>query len=165
AYMVYVIGLDRIAEDESNFILRNQLFVALSRTKAWLEVSGVGNFSFYEEFINVIKSKNTFEFIFQRPLFEKKVNAAKKKEKNSKKEKNLNEDIKEVEPQIMIMEEELDNGFEDFEDEFDISDIVENFDGRTGKVQDIENNILIVFNESGKIEKWKMKDVELIRPG
>jgi len=165
AYMVYVIGLDKIAEDESDFALRNQLFVALSRTKGWLEVSGVGNFSFYEEFKNVIKSGNTFEFVFQRPLFEKKVKAAKKKEKNSEKEKVQKEEIKENNPQLMIVEEELDNEFEDYEDEFDISDIVEYFDGRTGKVQDIEKDILILFNESGKIEKWKMKDVELIRPG
>ncbi|KXS47934.1 MAG: DNA/RNA helicase, superfamily I, partial [Halanaerobium sp. T82-1] len=71
AYMVYVIGLDKIAEDESNFALRNQLFVALSRTKGWLEVSGIGDFPMYDEFRKVIKSGNTFEFIFQRPLLEK----------------------------------------------------------------------------------------------
>jgi len=52
---------------------------------------------------------------------------------------------------------------EDF-DEFDLHDIVENYDGRTGKVYDIENDHLIVINESGKIEKWKIKDVDLIRP-
>lgn len=74
AYMVYVIGLDKIAEDEANFILRNQLFVALSRTKGWLEVSGIGDFPMYEEFRNVIKSGNTFEFTFQRPLVEKRKN-------------------------------------------------------------------------------------------
>ena len=49
-------------------------------------------------------------------------------------------------------------------DEFDLHDIVENYDGRTGKVYDIENDHLIVINESGKIEKWKIKDVDLIRP-
>jgi hypothetical protein len=53
----------------------------------------------------------------------------------------------------MIVEEELDSDFEDYDDEFDISDIVENYDGRTGKVHDIENDILIIFNDSGKIEK------------
>jgi len=86
AYMVYVIGLDRIAEDESNFALRNQLFVALSRTKGWLEVSGIGEFPMYEEFRNVIESGNTFEFTFQRPLLEKnaKKNKQKKEEKNIK---------------------------------------------------------------------------------
>jgi hypothetical protein len=52
---------------------------------------------------------------------------------------------------------------EDF-DEFDLHDIVENYDGRTGKVYDIKNDHLIVINESGKVEKWKIKDVDLIRP-
>lgn len=72
AYMVYVIGLDKIAEDEDNFVLRNQLFVALTRTKGWLHVSGVGEFPFYNEFREVLESGNKFEFVFQRPLAEKK---------------------------------------------------------------------------------------------
>ncbi|MEJ6952377.1 DEAD/DEAH box helicase [Natronospora cellulosivora (SeqCode)] len=68
AFMVYVIGLDKIAEDEANFALRNQLFVALTRTKGWLNVSGVGEFPLYDEFKRVLDSGNRFEFIFQRPL-------------------------------------------------------------------------------------------------
>ncbi|MFW5980323.1 MAG: ATP-binding domain-containing protein [Halanaerobiales bacterium] len=71
AYMVYVIGLDKVAEDEANFTLRNQLFVALTRTKGWLEVSGIGNYNFYREFNKVLESGNKFEFIFQRPQLEK----------------------------------------------------------------------------------------------
>ena len=71
AYMVYVLGLDKIAEDETNFALRNQLFVALTRTKGWLNVSGIGEFPFYDEFKEVLESNNRFEFIFQRPLAEK----------------------------------------------------------------------------------------------
>lgn len=86
AYMVYVIGLDKIAEDESNFALRNQLFVALSRTKAWLEVSGVGDFPMYDELRNVIESGNTFEFTFQRPRAEKK-----NKEKQDEREIKVND--------------------------------------------------------------------------
>ena len=68
AYMVYVIGLDKVAEDEANFALRNQLFVALTRTKGWLDISGIGNFAMYDEFKEVLASSNRFEFIFQRPL-------------------------------------------------------------------------------------------------
>ena len=83
--MVYVIGLDKIAEDESNFALRNQLFVALSRTKGWLEVSGIGEFPMYKEFRNVIESGNTFEFTFQRPLAEKR------KRKNNSKDRKIKE--------------------------------------------------------------------------
>lgn len=85
AYMVYVIGLDKVAEDESNFALRNQLFVALSRTKGWLEVSGIGDFKMYDEFRNVIESGNTFEFTFQRPLLEKE----EKKNKKDKEDKKI----------------------------------------------------------------------------
>jgi len=85
AYMVYVIGLDKIAEDESNFALRNQLFVALSRTKGWLEVSGIGEFPMYKEFRNVFESGNTFEFTFQRPLAEKR------KRKNNSKDRKIKE--------------------------------------------------------------------------
>lgn len=68
AYMVYVIGLDKIAEDEANFTLRNQLFVALTRTKGWLDISGIGEYPMYDEFREVLASNNRFEFIFQRPL-------------------------------------------------------------------------------------------------
>ena len=87
AYMVYVIGLDNIAKNESDFALRNQLFVALTRTKGWLKVSGIGEYSLYEEFENVLDSGGTFEFKFQRPL-EEKVQRGKKdtgKDKDGKK--------------------------------------------------------------------------------
>ena len=72
AYMVYVIGLDKVAEEEANFALRNQLFVALTRTKGWLDISGIGNFKMYDEFREVLKSGNRFEFEFQRPVADKK---------------------------------------------------------------------------------------------
>ncbi|MHC5732134.1 MAG: ATP-binding domain-containing protein, partial [Nostoc sp.] len=50
ANMVYIVGLDNIAKDESNIKLRNQLFVALTRSRAWVNLSGVnGNYPFYEE--------------------------------------------------------------------------------------------------------------------
>ena len=78
AYMVYVVGLDKIAEKEDDFSLRNQLFVALSRTKGWLNVSGIGNFKLYEEFKEVLNSGNKFNFVFQRPLAEKIENDSKK---------------------------------------------------------------------------------------
>lgn len=67
AYMVYVIGLDKVAKEEANFTLRNQLFVALTRTKGWLEISGIGDHKMYDEFREVLDSGNRFEFVFQRP--------------------------------------------------------------------------------------------------
>ncbi len=64
ADMVYVVGCDRIAQDESNITLRNQLFVALTRTRGWANLSGIGKYPFYEEIRRVIKSDGTFNFTF-----------------------------------------------------------------------------------------------------
>ena len=67
ADMVYIVGCDRIAEDESNIRLRNQLFIALTRARAWVKLSGIGNYLMYEEIERVIQSEDTFTFTFQRP--------------------------------------------------------------------------------------------------
>jgi len=64
ADMVYVVGLDNIAKDESNIRLRNQLFIALTRTRAWVKLSGVGKYQMYEEMRRVIASGDTFTFTF-----------------------------------------------------------------------------------------------------
>ena len=66
AEMVYVVGLDNVAKNESNITLRNQLFVALTRAKAWVKLSGIGNYSLYEEMRRVINSGNTFTFTYNR---------------------------------------------------------------------------------------------------
>jgi superfamily I DNA and RNA helicase len=65
AAMVYVVGLDRLAEQESNPQLRNQLVVALTRSIGWVRVSGVGSYPLYEEFDRVIRSGETLTFTFQ----------------------------------------------------------------------------------------------------
>jgi superfamily I DNA and RNA helicase len=68
ANMVYIVGLDSVAKDESNIILRNQLFVALTRSRAWVNLSGVdGNYSFYEELKRVMASGNTFQAKYYPP--------------------------------------------------------------------------------------------------
>ena len=67
AYMVYVVGLDNVAMDESNANLRNQLFVALTRSMGWVKLSGVGEYPLYEEMRQVINSGNTLTFDFKRP--------------------------------------------------------------------------------------------------
>lgn len=67
AEMVYVVGLDSIAGDESNINLRNQLFVAMTRSRGWAKVSGIGDYAMYNEMRNVISSGSTFEFTFKRP--------------------------------------------------------------------------------------------------
>ena len=57
ADMVYIIALDKIAENESNLYLRNQLLIALTRTKAWVNISGIGDYSLYQELSQLITSK------------------------------------------------------------------------------------------------------------
>lgn len=65
ADMVYLIGLDNVAKDESNLTLRSQLFIALTRTRAYVNISGIGNYLMYEELAKVINSKDTFTFWFR----------------------------------------------------------------------------------------------------
>ena len=62
ADLVYIVGLDNIAKHEDDFSLRNQLFVALTRTRGWVELSGTGDYPFYEEMRQVISSGDTFTF-------------------------------------------------------------------------------------------------------
>ena len=57
ADLVYLIGLDNIAKNESNLYLRNQLLIALTRTRAWVNVSGIGDYSLYQELSQLINSK------------------------------------------------------------------------------------------------------------
>ena len=62
ADMVYLVGLDNIAKNESDTKLRNQLFVALTRSRGWVNISGIGHYPFYEEVNKVIAQGNTFTF-------------------------------------------------------------------------------------------------------
>jgi superfamily I DNA and RNA helicase len=67
AEMVYVIGLDQVAKEESNISLRNQLFVALTRSKAWVNISGVGNYVMYDELKKVLTCDDSFTFTLRHP--------------------------------------------------------------------------------------------------
>ncbi len=62
ADLVYLIGLDQIAQDEANLYLRHQLYVALTRTRAWVNISGIGNYSLYQELTELIKNSNKISF-------------------------------------------------------------------------------------------------------
>ena len=66
ADMVYVIGVDNIARKEEDMTLRNQLFVGLTRSKAWVHLSGVGQHPLFDEIKRVISCGDTFEFVFRR---------------------------------------------------------------------------------------------------
>lgn len=67
ADMVYIIGLDQVAKDEGNLYLRNQLFTAITRTRAWVTLSGVGAYPFYEEVQQVLDSGDIFQFVYRKP--------------------------------------------------------------------------------------------------
>ncbi len=60
ADLVYLIGLDNIAKNESNIYLRNQFFTAITRTRGWIYLSGIGEYEFYQELASVIASGDTF---------------------------------------------------------------------------------------------------------
>lgn len=68
AYMVHLIGFNNIAKNESSISLRNQLFVALTRSKAWVNLSGVKEYPMCEEMRQAIKNGNTFTFNYKKPL-------------------------------------------------------------------------------------------------
>ncbi|AFY35229.1 DEAD/DEAH box helicase [Calothrix sp. PCC 7507] len=68
ADMVYVVGFDYVARNESDVNFRNQLFVALTRARGWVNLSGVGNYPMYDEMRQVINSGNSFTFNYKRPL-------------------------------------------------------------------------------------------------
>ncbi|MGK7956278.1 MAG: pentapeptide repeat-containing protein [Crocosphaera sp.] len=67
ANQVYIVGLDHIAKKENDLLLRNQLFVAMTRSQGWLTISGIGNYCLYQELETVIKHKDTFPIIYRPP--------------------------------------------------------------------------------------------------
>lgn len=73
APFVYLLGLEALAEDESDITLRNQLFVALTRSRGWASMSGIAqqetgeDYILYEEIRKVLAAGNKFEFIYRRP--------------------------------------------------------------------------------------------------
>lgn len=67
ADMVYVVGFDNVARNESDVNFRNQLFVALTRARGWANLSGIGSYPMYEEMRKVIASGESFTFTYKRP--------------------------------------------------------------------------------------------------
>lgn len=57
AFLVYILGCDRISQAEDNIISRNQLFVALTRSKGWVYLSGIGDYPMYSELKEVLAMK------------------------------------------------------------------------------------------------------------
>ncbi|MEO1671148.1 MAG: pentapeptide repeat-containing protein [Cyanobacteria bacterium J06631_2] len=61
ADLVYLVGLDRIAQADDIY-LRHQLFTALTRTRAWVNISGIGDYPLYQELTQLIKQERTITF-------------------------------------------------------------------------------------------------------
>lgn len=69
ADIVYVLGAHEVAERESDMNLRNQLFVALTRARGWVTLSGVNNEKtqpFYDEVRKVLACNGTYQFTYRR---------------------------------------------------------------------------------------------------
>lgn len=52
-----------VGENADDVMARNQLFVAMTRARGWVSISGTGHHALYDELDRVIESGNTFEFI------------------------------------------------------------------------------------------------------
>lgn len=69
ADVVYVVGLDHVAKAEDHIPLRNQLFVALSRSRGWAHLSGTNcaESTLAKEVHTVLTSGNALAFTFRHP--------------------------------------------------------------------------------------------------
>lgn len=69
AVMVYVIGTEEVAKNESSVAERNKLFTAMTRAKCFLKVMAVADreYTLYEEIEESIESNGRFKFKFVRP--------------------------------------------------------------------------------------------------
>lgn len=73
AKMVYIVGLEFVAQAEADAFLRNQLFVAMTRSMAWVHLSGIQDpdtqtdYLLYDEIGRVMESGNSLTFTFRRP--------------------------------------------------------------------------------------------------
>lgn len=69
ADVVYIVGLDQLAQQEDDLTLRNQLFVGMSRSRGWVTLSGVGlnQTTLGREIQEVLKAKDAIEFTYRKP--------------------------------------------------------------------------------------------------
>ncbi|MEL6438164.1 MAG: pentapeptide repeat-containing protein [Cyanobacteria bacterium J06621_8] len=68
ADFIYLVGLDQIATAEANIYLRYQLYVALTRTRAWVNISGIGNYPLYQELSSLIENYHHLSFTLRPPV-------------------------------------------------------------------------------------------------
>lgn len=66
ADVVYILGFDHIARYEDDINRRNQIFVALTRSRGWAHLSGVGEAPLFDEMRAVMACGETLSFEFKR---------------------------------------------------------------------------------------------------
>lgn len=68
ADIVYVVGMDMVAERENDILMRNQLLVAVTRSRGWVVMSGIEHencYPFYDEVNEALTSAHKGEFRFK----------------------------------------------------------------------------------------------------
>jgi len=71
ADMVYVVGLDFVAKNDEDIRMRRRLLVAMTRTRAWVTLTGIKHYLFYRELEKIMRSNGDLAFIHRgktRPL-------------------------------------------------------------------------------------------------
>ncbi len=64
---VFICGADIVFDEKDNVVLRDKLFTAMTRTKGWLYISGVGDsMDYLENEISLLK-QNNFKLVFRQP--------------------------------------------------------------------------------------------------
>lgn len=66
AFVLYVVGLEKLAAEEGHIALRNELFNAFMHTRGWCYLSGLGEGAFYKELKEAIRTGNTISFTFKK---------------------------------------------------------------------------------------------------
>jgi len=56
--------LEKVAQNEGNINLRNQLFISLTRTRGLVKVSGIKEYPLYNELRQIIQSGNSVRFTY-----------------------------------------------------------------------------------------------------
>jgi len=64
---VYIIGVDKVFREKDSIIQRNKIFTAITRSKAWVTISGIGTYAkYFENEISKVVDKD-FKLIFSMP--------------------------------------------------------------------------------------------------
>ena len=53
--VVYILGFDTIGRNDESIPLRNSLFVAMTRSRAWVTLTGIGRYPIYEEMKRILE--------------------------------------------------------------------------------------------------------------